>query len=94
MLLKWPRPDARLRHYCICFASCIGLVVFLNMICSQKQVSPAADKDIASAEVATPAVKEVDRLQQDVDPKLLVSSGGKGPPAQGGLRQRRFLRPG
>jgi hypothetical protein len=52
----------------------------LNMTCSQKKASPAADKEIASADVAAPAVKEVLRLQQDVDPKLLV--GGKGPPAR------------
>ncbi len=54
----------------------------LNMICSQKQATPAADEEIASADVAAAAVKEVKRLQQDVDRKLLVSSGGKGPPAR------------
>ncbi len=52
------------------------------MICSQKLASPDEDKEIASAEVAPPADKEVDRLQQDVDPKLLVLTGGKGPPAR------------
>jgi hypothetical protein len=45
-------------------------------VCLQKRASPAANKEIASAEVAARAVKEVDRLQHDEDPKLLFSFGG------------------
>ncbi len=92
MLHKEPRSESSdaqaITHDCLYLHPAFALFC-LKMICLQKlapeKESPDEDKENSSAEVAPPADKESDRLQQNVDPKLLVSSSGKpskDPPAR------------
>ncbi len=64
--------------FCILPSTCYNLKLLCSQVCAQdKEPSLAGDSEVPSQ-----PNKVADPLQRDVDPKLLVTSNGKGPKAR------------